>query len=56
MTASIMLASHAHGAKYTALVQHANVEARLKHEQMGFKEGWGAVLDQSIAIIKAKAL
>jgi uncharacterized protein YndB with AHSA1/START domain len=52
MTASIMLTPHAHGTKYTALVQHANPEARIKHEEMGFKEGWGAALDQLVAMIK----
>jgi uncharacterized protein YndB with AHSA1/START domain len=52
MTASIMLTPHARGTKYTALVQHANPEARVKHEEMGFKEGWGAALDQLVAMIK----
>ena len=52
MTATIALEPHANGTKYTALVQHANKEARIKHEQMGFKEGWGACLDQLVAVIK----
>jgi uncharacterized protein YndB with AHSA1/START domain len=52
MTASILLEPHANGTKYTALVQHANQESRMKHEQMGFKEGWGACLDQLVALIK----
>ena len=52
MTATIMLESHANGTKYTALVQHANEEARIQHEKMGFKEGWGTCLDQLVAIIK----
>ena len=52
MTASIMLETVAGGTKYTALVQHANKQARTKHEQMGFKEGWSACLDQLVAIIK----
>lgn len=51
MTATIMLEPHASGTKYTAVVQHANSEARVRHEGMGFKEGWGAVLDQLVAII-----
>ncbi len=52
MTASIILETVAGGTKYTALVKHANKQARTKHEQMGFKEGWGACLDQLVAIIK----
>jgi uncharacterized protein YndB with AHSA1/START domain len=52
MTATISLEAHKNGTKYTALVQHANPESRIKHEQMGFKEGWGACLDQLVAIIK----
>lgn len=56
MTATIMLEPHNGGTKYTALVQHSNSESRLKHESMGFKEGWGAVLDQLVAIIKGKSV
>lgn len=52
MTASILLEVVASSTKYTALVQHANVEARIAHEKMGFEEGWGACLDQLVAIIK----
>jgi uncharacterized protein YndB with AHSA1/START domain len=36
----------------TALVQHANKDAHIAHEKMGFEEGWGACLDQLIAMIK----
>lgn len=53
MTATIALAPDGNGTKYTAFVQHANAEARIKHEKMGFKEGWGTCLDQLVAIIKA---
>jgi len=52
MTATIILEPHAKGTKYTALVRHANVEARIAHAKMGFEEGWGACLDQLVAIIK----
>jgi uncharacterized protein YndB with AHSA1/START domain len=52
MTATIMLEAHKDGTKYTALVQHANTEARIRHENMGFKEGWGTCLDQLVAMIK----
>jgi uncharacterized protein YndB with AHSA1/START domain len=52
MTATISLEQHANGTKYTALVQHANKEARVKHEKMGFQEGWRTALDQLVAMMK----
>jgi uncharacterized protein YndB with AHSA1/START domain len=52
MTATILLEPINNGTKYTALVQHANKEGRMRHEKMGFKEGWGACLDQLVAILK----
>jgi uncharacterized protein YndB with AHSA1/START domain len=55
MTATIMLAPHASGTKYTALVQHANVEARIAHAKMGFEEGWGTCLNQLVTILKKGA-
>jgi uncharacterized protein YndB with AHSA1/START domain len=51
MTATIILAPHEKGTKYTALVQHVNTEARIAHEKMGFEEGRGTCLDQLVAII-----
>lgn len=53
MTAVISLEPHEKGTKYTALVMHTNKEDRVKHEKMGFQEGWGAVLDQLVAMIKS---
>ena len=52
MTATILLESVASGTKYTAHVMHANKEARIRHEQMGFKEGWRTCLDQLVGMIK----
>ncbi|WP_411727863.1 SRPBCC family protein [Methyloglobulus sp.] len=52
LTAVISLAAHTNGTKYTALVMHADKEARVKHEQMGFHEGWEAALDQLVTMIK----
>ena len=52
MTATIMLEPHAKGTKYSAHVMHAHKEARIAHEKMGFKEGWGTCLDQLVAMIK----
>lgn len=52
MTAMILLETVNGGTKYSAQVMHAHAEARIKHEKMGFKEGWGMCLDQLVAIIK----
>jgi len=41
------------GCKYTARAIHANEETRKKHEEMGFHEGWGTVLDQLVAHVKS---
>ena len=54
MTAVISLESRGNGTKYTALVIHGDEEARRKHEQMGFHDGWGKALDQLVAVIKNK--
>ncbi len=52
MTATILLETVTSGIKYSAMVMHAHKEARIAHEKMGFREGWGACLDQLVAIIK----
>ena len=52
MTAMLLLEAVAGGTKYTAHVMHANKDTRIKHEKMGFKDGWGTCLDQLVAIIK----
>lgn len=54
MTATILLQPHNNGTKYSALVQHADTEARIKHENMGFEEGWGAAFNQLVTMIKSK--
>ncbi|MDZ4140627.1 MAG: SRPBCC family protein [Methylotenera sp.] len=54
MTATIQLEPHINGTKYSALVQHADSASRIRHENMGFNEGWNAVLDQLVTMIKSK--
>lgn len=34
------------GTTYTATVRHRSAEARQRHEEMGFFDGWGTVADQ----------
>jgi uncharacterized protein YndB with AHSA1/START domain len=52
MTAVVTIEPHGQGTKYTATAIHATAEGREKHEQMGFHDGWGAALDQLVALAK----
>jgi uncharacterized protein YndB with AHSA1/START domain len=54
-TAIIELEPHGDGCKYTAYAVHRDAEGRDKHEQMGFHEGWGTVVEQMVEAIKLKA-
>lgn len=51
-TASIQLAAHAGGTRYTATVIHADEAGCRKHAEMGFHEGWGKALDQLVALAR----
>lgn len=51
-TATIALASHASGTKYTATVIHGDEASCQKHAAMGFHEGWGKALDQLVSHAK----
>ena len=47
MTAIIEFADDGRGGTtYTATVRHRSAEARQRHEEMGFFDGWGTVADQ----------
>ena len=50
MTAVISLESLGERTKYTALVIHGDEDARARHEQVGFHNGWGKALDQLVAV------
>lgn len=39
--------------RYVATAIHGNEDARKKHEEMGFYDGWGTVVTQMVAYIKA---
>lgn len=54
MTGIVSLSPHPEGTRYTAAVLHADKSGRDQHEAMGFEDGWGAALDQMIAMIKGK--
>jgi uncharacterized protein YndB with AHSA1/START domain len=51
-TAMITLEPHENGTKYTALVIHKDEADCRKHADIGFHEGWGAALDQLVALVK----
>lgn len=50
-TAILLLEKSGSGTKYTAIALHKDVEDRKQHEEMGFQNGWGTVLDQLVAYI-----
>jgi uncharacterized protein YndB with AHSA1/START domain len=55
-TAAIELADHptasGMGTQYTATVKHADPAGCQRHADMGFEAGWGAALDQMVAMIQ----
>jgi uncharacterized protein YndB with AHSA1/START domain len=40
------------GTNYRATAIHLDKDGRTRHEEMGFAEGWGAALDQLVALAK----
>jgi uncharacterized protein YndB with AHSA1/START domain len=52
-TAAILLEPNGKGTKYTAIAMHSDEASRAKHDAMGFQDGWGTVLDQLVAHVKA---
>jgi uncharacterized protein YndB with AHSA1/START domain len=49
-TAVITVTPEGAGSRYRAHVMHSSAEDAKKHEEMGFTDGWGAALDQLVAI------
>lgn len=52
MTAFLLLEPAGKGTRYVARALHRDVPDRKKHEDMGFHQGWGAALDQLVAMAK----
>ena len=52
MTAIILLEDCEGGTKYTAIAMHGEEGTRKTHEEMGFHDGWGTVLNQLVEEIK----
>jgi uncharacterized protein YndB with AHSA1/START domain len=53
-TAILTLEDKGKGTRYIAEAIHGNPENSKKHEEMGFFDGWGKVVDQLVEYIKAK--
>lgn len=51
VTAAFTFADHAEGTLYTSTAMHRNRQDRDRHEQLGFHEGWGTVIDQLAALV-----
>lgn len=52
-TAFVLMEPEGDGTRYTAIAKHIDPEGRKKHEEMGFMDGWGTVLEQLVAYVKA---
>lgn len=46
MTAFILMEDRQSATHYTVRVLHKDVEDRIRHEEMGFEQGWGVCIDQ----------
>lgn len=55
ITAIISFEPHGKGTRYTAIAIHKDEACRKAHEEMGFRDGWGTVLDQLVAMVKSRA-
>ncbi len=51
-TATIQLAPHGTGTRYTATVRHGDAAGCEKHKGMGFEQGWGTALEQLVVYSK----
>lgn len=52
-TARVLLTPEGNGTRYTAIALHSSEEIKNHHEKMGFHAGWGAALDQLVAMVKS---
>lgn len=56
MTAEITLADHPDGTQYRVVVRHGDSAARARHEELGFADGWGSVIQQLAAVAESEAV
>jgi uncharacterized protein YndB with AHSA1/START domain len=55
-TAVLELEPKGRGTKYKAIALHRDPDGKAKHEQMGFYEGWGTVVDQLVEYLKQRRM
>jgi uncharacterized protein YndB with AHSA1/START domain len=53
MTGAVQIDAEGSGTRYRWLAKHTDAEARQKHVDMGFNDGWATAADQMVAHIKA---
>jgi uncharacterized protein YndB with AHSA1/START domain len=46
MTAEVTLSDHPDGTDYRVVVRHGGPNMRSRHEDLGFRDGWGTVIEQ----------
>jgi uncharacterized protein YndB with AHSA1/START domain len=51
-TTVVTLQAHGNGTRYRVVAMHQNAEASRKHDELGFQDGWGAALDQLVALYR----
>lgn len=51
-TCIIMFEAKGNQTKYTAIAKHKDAQDKLKHEEMGFYQGWGICADQLVKLMK----
>lgn len=54
MTGIVLIEPEGQGTRYTAIARHSDAATQQRHAEMGFHEGWGAALDQLVAMVKAQ--
>jgi uncharacterized protein YndB with AHSA1/START domain len=54
MTAVVMMEPKGTGTRYIAWAMHPDMASQKRHADMGFADGWGAALDQLVALMKTK--
>ncbi|MEZ4503776.1 MAG: SRPBCC domain-containing protein [Dehalococcoidia bacterium] len=54
MTAEVVLRAHPEGTDYRVLVRHGSADDRATHEEVGFREGWGAVTEQLATLVEGR--
>lgn len=52
MSIMTLLETRASSTHYTAIALHSDEAARKRHEEIGFHHGWGAALDQLVALMR----